>query len=639
MADKEEGGVEDFLSLSALKRRLDSYVSLKRAERDEDEEATRYYHGDQWTPDEIQKLKARNQPIVTFNHVQPYINSVIGLLERLRQDPKAYPRTPKHQDRADVATACINYVLDENRWKDISPLVARDGAVRFAAGVEMSFEGDEANPDVVLSPVDMDYFFYDARSSREDFSDCRGMGMDKWFDLDEAITMFPDMEDQLEEIGDTGGPSLLTNSERAWVWTSANERKVRIVEHWYIRRGEWRYCYYTGSMKLREGVSPFVDDKGKTMCRFIMFSSAVDHAGDRYGLVRNVKSPQDEINHRRSKGLHGLNTIRVYVESGTVPDLETLRGEIHKNDGVIELPPGAKIDERSNAEQVAGNLEMYTDAKAEFERLGLQQILTGSADNQSGRAIQLLQQAATAELGPFIIAYRGWKMRVYRAVWFALKAAWTGEKWIRVTDDEGIAQFLPINQMQPDPMTGMMRQVNPIGEVDVDIIIDEGPDTITLMQDVFATLESMVSKGIPIPPDVIIEMAGLPTAMKDKILERMKQMQAPDPMQQQAAEIQLAGEAAKVKETEANAALKVAQAQAAMRPEAPGAMPEGPNPAETMETLARVDETKANTILKLVQAEKTRVETELAPQQMAQKAEADRARLASMNNRPAGAQR
>lgn len=635
MADKEEGGVEDFLSLSALKRRLDSYVSLKRNERDEDDCSKRYYHGDQWTAAEIQKLKDRNQPVVTFNHVQPYINSVIGLLERLRQDPKAFPRTPQHQGGADVATACINYVLDENRWKDISPLCARDGAVRFASGVELSFEGDESNPDVTVTPVDVDYFFYDARASREDFSDCRSMGMDKWFDLDEAITMFPDMEEQLEDIGDSSGPSLLTNSEKAWVWTSANERKVRIVEHWYMRRGEWRYCYYTGSMKLREGVSPFVDDKGKTFCRFIMFSSAVDHAGDRYGLVRNVKSPQDEINHRRSKGLHGLNTIRVYVESGTVPDLETLRNEIHKNDGVIELPPGGKIDERSNAEQVSGNLEMYADAKAEFERLGLQQILTGSTDNQSGRAIQLLQQAATAELGPFLIAYRGWKMRVYRAVWFALKSAWTSEKWIRVTDDEGMAQFLPINQMQPDPMTGMMQQVNPLGEVDVDIIIDEGPDTITLMQDVFSTLESMVSKGIPIPPDVIIEMAGLPTAMKDKILDRMKQMQAPNPMQEQAAQLQMAGEAAKVRETEANTALKMAQAQAAMRPEAPGAMPEGPDPAETMETLAKVDETRANTVLKLVQAEKIRVDTELAPQQMAQNAADDQARVATMNNRPA----
>lgn len=631
MADKQEGEDDGFLSLSALKRRLDSYVSLKRNERDEDDKALHYYHGDQWTPEEIMKLRARNQPVVTYNHTQPYINSVVGLLERLRQDPKAFPRTPKHEAGADIATLTINEVLDENRWKDISPLTARDGAVRFAAGVELGLSGNADDPDITLDPVDIDFFFYDARSAREDFSDCRGMGIDKWFDLDEAMSMFPDQREVLKDIGDTGGPSILTNSERAWIWTSANECKVRIVEHWYIREGEWRYCYYTGSTKLREGMSPFVDDKGKTYCRFIMFSAAVDHAGDRYGLVRNVIGPQDEINHRRSKGLHALNTIRVYVEAGTVPDLEAVRDEIHKNDGVVVVPPGAKIDEKSNAEQAAGNLEMYADAKAEFERLGLQQILTGSTDNQSGRAIQLLQQAATAELGPFIIAYRGWKMRVYRAVWHAIRQHWKAERWIRVTDDEGVKEFLPLNQVTIDPMTGQQQIVNPIGQVDVDIIIDEGPDTVTLMQDVFSTLEGMVQAGVPIPPDVIIEMASLPSAIKKKVLEKLQQ---PNPQQQQAAQLEMAGAAAKVRETEANTALKLAQAQAAGQPQAG---PEGPTSAETMETLARVDETKANTVLKLAQAEKTAMDTQLAPQQMAQKAEADRARVVAMKSRPAAA--
>ncbi len=96
----------------------------------------------------------------------------------------------------------------------------------------------------------------------------------------------------------------------------------------------------------------------------------------------------------------------------------------------------------------------------------------------------------------------------------------------------------------------------------------------------------------------------------------------------------MAGAAAKVRETEANTALKLAQAQAAGQPQAG---PEGPTSAETMETLARVDETKANTVLKLAQAENTAMDTRLAPQQMAQKAEADRARVVAMKSRPAAA--
>jgi hypothetical protein len=42
-----------------------------------------------------------------------------------------------------------------------------------------------------------------------------------------------------------------------------------------------------------------------------MFSANVDHDGDRYGFIRNLKSAQDEINMRRSKALHLLNSRRV----------------------------------------------------------------------------------------------------------------------------------------------------------------------------------------------------------------------------------------------------------------------------------------------------------------------------------------
>lgn len=64
--------------------------------------------------------------------------------------------------------------------------------------------------------------------------------------------------------------------------------------------------------------------------------------------------------------------------------------------------------------------------------------MTGEGvDGQSGRAIALRQSAALAELGPFILSYRGWKLRVYRAVFAAVQRYWTGERWIRVTDNEG----------------------------------------------------------------------------------------------------------------------------------------------------------------------------------------------------------
>ena len=60
----------------------------------------------------------RNQPVVTFNRIKRKINTVVGVLEKLRQDPKAYPRTPQpHGEKgAELATQVLLYALGWN-WE------------------------------------------------------------------------------------------------------------------------------------------------------------------------------------------------------------------------------------------------------------------------------------------------------------------------------------------------------------------------------------------------------------------------------------------------------------------------------------------------------------------------------------------
>lgn len=520
-----------YASLSTLRRRYDDYLKSKRDERDEEERSDRYYHGDQWTADEIQKLKDRNQPVVTDNRIQPNVDGVVGVVEKLRQDPKAYARTPKHEQGAEIATYALNFALDENRWKDFTPVIAREGAIKAVVGIELSLEkGDHNDPDIKIDRV-LEGFFYDPRSIKEDLSDARYMGVAKWVDLDRAKEMFPEHAQQLEDLAETGdGFATEDLTEREQIWAQVNEKRLRLVEQWYKHHGQWCYCFFTGNTKLEEGTSPFKDEKGNTFPRYIMFSSSIDHDGDRYGLIRNLIPMQDEVNHRRSKALHALNTIRVYLETGAVDDPHELRAQINKNDGLVIVPPGAVVTEKSNAEQAQGNLEMLQEAKQALQTAGISPQLLGEAgSDQSGRAIALLQQAALAQLGPFIVNWRGWKMRVYRAVWNLVQQYWTSERWIRVTDDEGLAQFLPVNQMVMGPNGPVMQ--NPLGSLDVDIIIDEGPDTVTQMQDVYQALSNIPG----VPPQVIIEMANLPHSIKKRILGMMEQAsKAPSPEAQAA---------------------------------------------------------------------------------------------------------
>ena len=48
-----------------------------------------------------------------------------------------------------------------------------------------------------------------------------------------------------------------------------------------------------------------------------------------------------------------------------------------------------------------------------------------------------------------------------------------------------------------DPRTGMPVMVNAVGELDVDIIMDEGADTINAQQDVYETLSQIMPAIAP----------------------------------------------------------------------------------------------------------------------------------------------
>ena len=59
---------------------------------------------------------------------------------------------------------------------------------------------------------------------------------------------------------------------------------------WYQHNGGW--CWrFTGSQILMEWPVLPVDEKNKETCKYIMFFLQRDHDGDRYGFVRNMKSP------------------------------------------------------------------------------------------------------------------------------------------------------------------------------------------------------------------------------------------------------------------------------------------------------------------------------------------------------------
>lgn len=566
--------------LEGIKRNFLSWQGSKSEEIAETLDARRFYHGSQYTKEQIEAFRERKQPVVTYNREGRKINAIVGLIDKQRHEPQALPRTPNSEQGAEIATSTLKYAFGSQEWNVVSPNAGMIGAIDGIGGIELTIEpgdrpDDPDDHDIGIVEV-RDGFYYDPASMLPDFSDAQFLGVAKWMDIRKLANMFPAKRQSIVDSA-TSGETFETGLEgkNNWFDGDTKRRRVRVLDHWYEENGEWRWCLVTGAEILAQGVSPFSDNKGRTRPKFIMFSASVDQDGDRYGFHRNMKDAQTEINFRRSRGLHKLSTRRIIIQDGQGVDIDDVRREAARPDGVIRYPPGAnppQFDDGAKGAELQGEMLFLQEAKNEIENYGINPALIGQGvENMSGIAQQMQQQAGIAELGPFIIAYRSWKFRVYKAVWAAVQAHWKAQRWIRVTDDPEAIKLFAINKPPPfdaqgnplvDPQTGLPAITNAIGSIDVDIIVDEGPDTINVQQDVYETLKVLAQSNVPVPPEILIEMSQLPRSVKAKLLDMMeKNKQQNSQMQQMGMQLQLAGAKAKVDDTQAGAQLKSAQAQ------------------------------------------------------------------------------
>lgn len=547
--------------LVKYRRWLNAYETNKEDEIREQQTFEQYYHSKQWTAEETRKLKRRGQAPVFDNRISRKIDFLVGIEQRMRRDPKAYPRGPNDDKSADAATASLRYVCDINRWEQVGSNGTHSGMVRGIGVCFVGIKNSRNGPDPTIKYVQADRFFYDPRSMMPDFSDARYMGLHLWIDIDEAIEQFPDKEEELRNAVDRSNShiSLIrSDQDHARQWADFENRRIRLVEFWEKTAQGWRYVKFTGDLTLEAGVSPYLDEEGQPDCPYVAWSPYVDEEGTRYGPIRAMKPMQDEVNHRRSKFLHLLNAKQLYTRKGDLDDIDETRDQMAKPDGVIEHNGewGKTTGVVDHSADIKGQAELLAQSQSSLENLGPNPGLIGKGGgvaDQSGRAILAQRDSGMTELSPVFERNRDWKLRVYRKIWNRIKQAWQAPKFIRITDDKDAPDFLGINQYERDPMTGQLVAMNVVGEIDVDIIMEEGPDVITMNEELLQTL-SQIGANPAVPPKVLIELSNAPN--KDKLFKLIDEAGAGDPaiveMQKRMAKLEELLAAAKVDEAVAN---------------------------------------------------------------------------------------
>jgi hypothetical protein len=538
--------------------------SRKLSERDAD-----YYDGNQLTADEKKELKQRGQPEVINNRIKPKIDFMLGQELRTRTDPKAFPRNPQvDEEAAGAATDALRFVCDKTKFERIRSLCYEDGLKYGTYGSQMVVtpKGKE-DYDLAIVHVPWDRCFWDPHSRAKDFSDAKYKGIVIWMDKTDALND-PRFKDNTKALTDTAASSNASDTyddKPQNRWVDAKRDRIRIVYMEYLDAGKWYYCYLTKSDSLKKPtLMPFVDDDGETVPSLEFQSLFVDRDGNRYGQVRQYISMQDEVNKRRSKGLHLLNSRQTIGEKGAVPDINKAKRELAKPDGHVETTPGMKFDIVPTNDLSAGNFQMLQEAKAEIDAQGPNAALTGAESRDlSGRAIQALQSGGNTETSIQVDGLRDWEHRNYRLIWYCIKKYWTAEKWVRVTDDDNSPKYVGLNvpttkgeqfikqaekdgeevppeilaQLQQHPDFNVPAVQNNVAELDVDIILEDVPDTVTLQQEQFEQLTQIyptVPDGLkPLAFEMLVEASSLRNKKKiiDKLNGKGEKPQQPDPMQ------------------------------------------------------------------------------------------------------------
>jgi hypothetical protein len=567
-------------SLADYKKMFADARDLLADNRKEQQIDDDYYHGYQLTPEERRVLQKRKQPDTVFNRYRKSINGTLGVLQGGETDPRAYGRNPGvDEDAADVVSKTLRFVADLNDFHELRLRCAYDYLVpgTCAALVEV---GEDNRPK--LTQIRWEEFFHDPRSRMWDFSDARYMGIAKWMYADDLTRMYPDKAKEIEDTLGSTGPITIDDTfgdrprDSLSNWVDARKRRLMVVEIYHREGQGWLRCVFHAGGILEASPSPYLDQKKQPECAIVAQSCYVDRENNRMGVGRDLRTPQDEFNKRRSKLLHETSNRQMQAmpndmgQLALATDADTVRLEAARPDGII--PPGWMPVQR--ADIFTGQVNLLQMAEAELDRQGPNPaILARSASSASGRSKQVDQQAGLTEDAVVYKGIHAWEMRMYRAMWNRCRQYWTAPDYIRVTDDLKSPQFIGINQPRTgtqigrNPETGMpeIQQVvlgyeNQLAELDVDIVLDVVPDTAALADEQFQALTELAKMYGPqeVPFDDLLEVSSIPN--KRELIEKRK-ARAEQASQQggQGQQMQLQAAAVEIQDKAAAAQLKQAQ--------------------------------------------------------------------------------
>jgi hypothetical protein len=538
-----------------------------------------FYDGFQWTDEEIEELIDRQQAALVFNEIKRSIDWIIGSERRMKMDHKVYPRGDEDRVSAEMKTELMKYISDVNKDQFIRSLAFSD-AVRVGEGwVEDGVTTDPFEEMLYSRHLSWRDVWDDHLSTAIDGSDGRYLFRSKRVDEDIALAYFPERADKIKAaaeshdlyIGidddelfysnrsqDKNGLTSMSSLYHSYNNEAVNSRRrrVRLIECWYRMPVNSQWIERNSDFPTLEGmeykpelhkelldthrISLYHGVRQKVyLCIFIdgaiLFKMPSPYAHNRfpftkmvayrskrdgmtYGVIRNQRDPQTDLNKRRSKAIHILSTNQIEAEAGAFIDKEEAREEAARPDGIIEYKRGFQIRRNTNIALANEHLLMEESDKVYIREVaGVTGENLGSQTNAtSGIAITARQnEGATSTMELFDNLRLFDQLRGEKRL-SLIEQYYDEPKTIRIIGPRGAAKYAEINK---DKNTNITL-------AKADYVVDSSIYKQSMRAAMFEQTLDMASK---LPPelglqllDLVFDMADIPN--KDEWVTRIRKL-------------------------------------------------------------------------------------------------------------------
>jgi hypothetical protein len=599
MAAKNESAAEEVVARS----QWDRYVRARDNGHKEYVELAKkcddYYRGDQWDQNDLSALEAEGRPALTINTVLPTVNTVLGEQASRRADIQFKPRRGGDSEVAATLTKLYMQIADNNKMDWVEQQVFSDGLIMDGRGyfdVRLDFS-DHVEGEIRITskdPLDVlpdpDAKDYNPKTWNEVFET-------RWMTLDEIEELYGKKKANdlqfIAENGNSFGRDSIEYEESRFGDTNAtddytghgpttndeyrNVKALRVIErqHKRIARVDFYVDPITGDQ--RQIPEPWSPAKAKkfakkyglsvvskvirkvrwtvTCDRIVLHDDwspykdftvipffAYFRRGKPFGMVRNLLSPQEQLNKIASQELHIVNTTANsgwMIEAGSLVGLSADDLEEHGAETglVLEYQRGTTPPAKIQPNTIPTGLDRIGQKAADNIKSisGINDSMLGTDSAEvSGVAIQAKQNRGVIMIQVPLDNLKKTRQILAEKILNLVQSFYTEQRIIQVTNEDD--PLKPREPMVINEQTPEGKIINDLTLGEYDVIVATAPARDSFDEIQFAEAINLRNVGVQIPDDAVVEYSHL--ARKGELAKRIRVLTGQEPPTPEQAEMQ-----------------------------------------------------------------------------------------------------